>query len=216
MIVSGGWKNGSGVRACKSAGKVTLKFFTRSFIVHHLQQSLNRAEIGIAYIYCNYKEVAKQKLDQLLAHLLHQLVAPGSLLTDQLMTLYQTNAYKQTRPSIEDYTGLLHAAVQSFDKVYVVVDALDECPETDGTRKSLIAELRALNINVLITSRDLPIIQNHLSNAVRLEIRASEEDIQEYIQYRIRESDRIATYVERSPELRDLITSKILQNAKGM
>lgn len=132
------------------------------------------------------------------------------------MDLYE--ARYQKSPSITDYTGLLRLAVQSYRKVLVVIDALDECNEADGTRKALISELLKLQpqLNLLVTSRDLPNLQRQLQDAVCLEIQASDEDIKNYIEERISSSDRLSMYVEQDPSLHKFMIDTVTRNAKGM
>lgn len=189
----------------------------RSFVINHIQESLS-SNIGIAYIYFNYKEVEKQTLENLTANLVHQLLIQSSLLPRELMALYEAHALIQTRPSITEYTQLLRLAVQSYSKVLVVIDALDECNEVDGTRKALISELQKLQpqLNLLVTSRDMPNVQRQLQDAARLEIQASDEDIRNYIDERIYSSDRLSLYVQKDSTLHDFMIDTVTKNAKGM
>lgn len=137
---------------------------------------------------------------------------------DRLVSLYKSHSSHQERPSINDYTQLLQATVQSYDRVYFVVDALDEFSEANGTRKDLLVELQRLNPapNTLITSRDIPSIERLLKDAARIEIRASEEDIKNYVEDRISSSERIASYIRKSPELEDRILKTVSEKASGM
>jgi hypothetical protein len=45
-----------------------------------------------------------------------------------------------------------------FSKVYVVIDALDECRESNGTRATKFAEFQEIQLyaNLLATSRHIP------------------------------------------------------------
>lgn len=134
------------------------------------------------------------------------------------MALYENHTLSQTRPSITEYTNLLRLAVQSYSKVLVVIDALDECNEVDGTRKALISELRKLKpqLNLLVTSRDIPNLQRQLQDATRLEIQASDEDIRNYIEERISSSDRLSMYVKKDSSLQKVMIDTVTKNAQGM
>lgn len=178
----------------------------------------------MAYIYFNYKEVEKQTLENLTANLVHQLLIHNSLLQRESMALYEALALyeghtlSQTHPSIIQYTKLLRLAVQSYSKVLVVIDALDECNEVDGTRKALISELQNLRpqLNLLVTSRDIPNLQRQLQDATRLEIQASDDDIRNYVEERISTSDRLSLYVKKDSSLRKFMIDTVTKNAKGM
>lgn len=134
------------------------------------------------------------------------------------MALYSTHTGRQTRPSIAEYAQLLQFAVQSYRKVLIIIDALDECVEVGGTRRELVNELQKLQpkVNLLVTSRDIPNIRRQLGGAARLEIQASDEDIQKYIEDRISSSDRLSMYVEKDPNIRNHMVDTVIQNAKGM
>lgn len=195
-----------------------LNLLRSSFVVNHLQQNVNRVDTGVAYIYCDYKAKEKQTLESLLASLLHQLLLHRSTYRDRLVGLYKAHSFNQDRPSISDYTQLLQATVESYDRVYFIIDALDECSEANGTRKDLLTELQRLKpaANTLITSRDIPSIERLLQDAARIEIRASDEDIKNYVEDRISSSERIASYVRKSPDLENRILNNISEKASGM
>jgi hypothetical protein len=73
-----------------------------------------------------------------------------------------------------------------FAKVYVVIDALDECRMNDGSRTRFLDamfELQdACNINLLATSRFIPEITERFKEKPTLEIRASRADVMRYLQ----------------------------------
>ena len=140
------------------------------------------------------------------------------LFLDQLVSLYKSHCSSQTRPSINDFAQLLQSAVQRFNRVYFIIDALDECSEENGTRKALLAELRKLQpaVNILLTSRHIPTIERLLQDAACIEIQASHKDIKNYVEERISSSDRLAKYVEKSPDLRNKVLENVSEKAKGM
>lgn len=136
----------------------------------------------------------------------------------ELVALYSDYRARQTRPSISQYMELLQSAVRSYEKVLIVIDALDECVEVDGTRKAVLNALQKLEpkVNLLVTSRDMSSIQQQLGSATRLDIQASDDDIRLYIEDRISNSDRLSIYLEKDPNLRNSMNESIIRNAKGM
>lgn len=160
----------------------------------------------------------KQTLENLVASLLHQLVLHRPLFLDRLVSLYKSHYFSQKRPSINDYAQLLQSSVQSYSRVYFIIDALDECSEANGTRKALLAELQKLQpaVNILLTSRHIPSIERLLQDAARIEIQASREDIKNYVEERISNCERIAKYVKNNPDLQNKILQNVSEKAKGM
>lgn len=66
------------------------------------------------------------------------------------------------RPDIESLEAALIAAVSGFSAVFIVVDALDECPAFDGERSRLLDCLERIiiampdNLHIFCTSRAEP------------------------------------------------------------
>ncbi|MCJ1464603.1 hypothetical protein MMC07_003216 [Pseudocyphellaria aurata] len=206
------WLSGEGTTLwCPGIRKTVLT----ACIINHIQKSIP-PNIGLAYIYFNYKEVEKQTFENLAANLVHQLLIQRSLLPTELRSLYEAHPLKRKRPSITDYLDLLQLAVHEYKKVLVVIDALDECNETG--RRALIPELHKLRprLNLLVTSRDLPNLQRQLQGAARLEIQASDEDIKNHIEERISTSDRLSMYIKKDPRLHELMIDTVTESAKGM
>jgi hypothetical protein len=112
---------------------------------------------------------------------------------------------------------LLQYEVSSFSKVFVVIDALDECLENDGTRESLIAEIKKLqpSIHLLVTSRHIASIEREFEKAARLEILANDEDIRRYLGGRI-ERGRLKLHIRADPTLKHVIVNTLVGNARGM
>jgi len=98
-----------------------------------------------------------------------------------------------------------------YTKVYIIVDALDECPEVNGTRVKLLKALRSLgrSVNLMVTSRDLSSIEQQFRGAQRLRIRADNGDIAKYIENQLDLHPHLSN-------LQGTVTHKIVNKARGM
>ena len=136
-------------------------------------------DIGLAYIYCNYKEQASQSLISLLGSVIQQLIRKRSQIPNEVLAMYKAHKALGTRPSRAEYSKMLRLVANSFSQVYVVIDALDECDESSGTRRDLISEFTndAANWQLICTSRHLGDIEQIFAKSSHLEIRASDEDV---------------------------------------
>jgi hypothetical protein len=147
---------------------------------------------------------------------LHQLVLQKPILHRELTALHKGHTRNKTRLTLGECTKLLQAAVGCFSRVRIVIDALDECPEADQARQSLLEEIGKLDrVSVLVTSRNVP-IQSELRSATRLDVRANDLDIIKYLEERMSMSDRIKKFAEKDSTLLDTIKHAILEKAKGM
>lgn len=82
-----------------------------------------------------------------------------------------------------DISKLLCSEVKHFSKAYIGIDALDECPDSDGTRDKFLTELMTLpsNVKLLITSRPNRCIEHMLEGAKCLEITAHDDDVRRHL-----------------------------------
>jgi len=179
---------------------------------------LPSSNIGLAFIYCNYKERDSQTLANLIASLVQQLVQRSSTITDEVRALYAHHRSRKTRPGDAEYSKILRSLVASFSYVYIVVDALDECNESDGTRSKLIRELQRspAHLHLLCTSRHFGDIEKSFTGASRLEIRASDTDVETYLLARISDESSLTEFCERDKTLERDIVEKVVEKADGM
>lgn len=170
----------------------------------------------VAYIYCNYKE-QNQTAINLAASLLQQIVQGQPVVSDDIITIYNQHRRKQTRPSLAEYLKLLQSEIHHFSKVFIVIDALDECLDREGIR-SFLPELQKLppNTHLLVTSRYIRDIEHEFEKAARLEIYARDEDVKSYVEARMGEQHQLVRHIEADPTLRSTISDAIVQKANGM
>lgn len=66
---------------------------------------------------------------------------------------------KGHRPDTETLEAILTSVARGFSTVYIVIDALDECPPLEGERRRLLGSLRqimtaaSVNLHIFCTSR---------------------------------------------------------------
>ena len=195
-------------------------FLTRasSLIIEHLRhRASHEEESAVVYVYCNYKDVEKQTVTNLLSCLIRQLLVqkPHSAMRE-VAALYESHHSAGTSPSVVEYIKVLEAAVSRLAILYIVIDALDECSDEYGGRKALISELSRLKLRLLVTSRDLPSIRRQLQNAIHLDVCAREDDILNYIDTRIDNSQQLSAHVTKDKQLRDIIRTSVASRAGGM
>ncbi|VUC35512.1 unnamed protein product [Clonostachys rosea] len=176
--------------------------------------------LGVAFIFCNFQRNEQQTTDMLLCSLLKQLVAVLPNSPRQLNELYQTHRKLRTRPSVQELSTLIQVTLAAFSRAFFVVDALDECRNSDASRDRFLNVIFGLQastgVNIFLTSRIIPDIEKDLSENRRvskLEIAAEEDDIQKYIRGRISEMPQ---FIISNPTLRDEVIMGISSSVKGM
>ncbi|KAK4085523.1 uncharacterized protein Triagg1_513 [Trichoderma aggressivum f. europaeum] len=197
------------------AGKTILT----SIVVDHLERTY-RADptIRVAYIYCNYRRQEEQSIDKLLASLLKQLSQGENCISNRLRGFYKHHIEKRTQISLLQIQTALHSLAENYSTVFIVIDALDECQNSDGSRQKFITELfnlqKTCGWNLFLTSRAIPEIADRCSEAsISLEIRASAEDIERYLKGN---TGQLPAFVQQNEELQQKIAAEISQAVDGM
>ena len=173
--------------------------------------------VGIAYIYCNFRLQDEQKVDGLLASLLKQLAKSHPFLPATIKELYDRHKTKRTRPSLEEISRSLQAVTALYSRIFIIVDALDECQVSNGCRQRFLAGLfnlqKKCGANLFATSRPISSVEKEFNGRLTLEIRASEEDVRKYLDgYMF----RLPGFVARSRELQEEIKTNIVNAIDGM
>lgn len=199
----------------------------RSAVIDYIERRFYKDNVGIAFLYCNYKEQDTQTTQTLIGSLVQQLVQRYPDIPSDLKVLYDDHSRNRptpTPPTVRECLQLLKSQLVCCPTTFLVVDALDECD--DQTRRELCAQLRKFcaqlrnlpgSTHLLITSRHNPELEDQIRPSTRLEIRASNEDIEMYLEDRIEnEEDRLNRLTQEDPELRPLVINTILDKAQGM
>jgi hypothetical protein len=127
--------------------------------------AMQKAEPGsLAFFYCDFSEDRKKDLRGLLSSLLVQLCYQSDSYCDILFKIYLEHDEGSQDPSDDELAECLKnlLKVPGHAPVYVIVDALDECPNTSAVRSprakvlNLIEELiksQIFNLRICVTSR---------------------------------------------------------------
>ncbi|KAF3916482.1 hypothetical protein ABW20_dc0100527 [Dactylellina cionopaga] len=209
------WLNKGGILFCPGipgAGKTILA----SIVIDDLTTRLFETQkIGIAYIYCNFRRRGEQKFDDLLTSLLKQLLQtfPSPGLPECVESLYKRHNSRRTRPPSDDIINSLEYAAQKYSRVFIIVDALDECI-CQAELLSMLFRLRfKCNVNIFATSRFIPEVTDifEREKSVTLEIFAQDEDIRDYLDGQLAKSEK--ALLRKNGEF---IKSEIMKVVRGM
>jgi len=174
-------------------------------------------DIGVAYLFCNYKAQADQSAPSLLAALLKQLVQNRPDIAASIIHIYDRHLKQKSRPTLDEILRVLQTVCSNHTTVYIIVDALDECADRDGGRGRLIDKLCELqartDTRLLFTSRFIPEISQRFQSNLILEVRASEEDVRRYVAGQM---SRLPNRIQRDNKLKQTIQNKIVEAVDGM
>lgn len=121
------------------------------------------------------------------------------------------------RPRDDEMRGLLYTEISRYSKVFIVVDALDECPP--DSQKALLDLLNSMKpmASLLVTSRvGVESLEDKPEAMRMLQIRASVPDLKDYIKGRISSGTDLSRNVARKPGLAEEIMSIVSERSQGM
>lgn len=188
-----------------------------SIVIDYLQTLIRGENVGIAYIFCDHRSKLEQTPVNLIASLLKQLLQERRCIPHNLKSLYQLHSQKQTRPILDEVVKIFLSETSKYSRVFLVIDALDECPDDDGRRQVVLSKIRAIQavgtINLMITSRFIPKIAQEFQKSIQLEVRASDDDVHRYLEGQM---FRMVRSVKRDVRLQETIKNSIAGAVNGM
>jgi hypothetical protein len=207
-----------------------LIFLISSAIIENVKNAQEEAAL-VAYHYFDFKDASKRHVRGLLASIVFQLSHNSKSCRNILYQLYDTCRNGSEQPSDVALAKCLKAMVELPRqlRIYLIMDALDECPNITGTpsaRDEVLDFLEDLvgssysNLFVCVTSRpeqDIQMILNPLTSAscrIALhEENGQREDINSYV--------RAFVYTDRAmrrwkEEDKELVIDTLSERSSGM
>jgi hypothetical protein len=201
----------------------------RSAIIQDIEGMRAAGLATIAYYYFDFRDVKKQDCYGLLSSLVLQLSAESDSCYNLLSQLYSSNSRGIRKPTIgalkKCLTDMLNLPGQG--PIYIVVDALDECPNLSGTPSAReqvlglieeVVDLKLPNVHLCVASRPEMDIRMVLEPLTSLKISlhdesGQKEDIIKYIKSVVRSDRTMRRWKE---EDKQLVSDTLCDRADGM
>jgi hypothetical protein len=174
----------------------------------------------MAYFYFSFTDSAKQQCANMLRSLLAQIAFQVDITPDCLASLHRT--YTLSTPPTEALKRSIQILVEEmpFLHVYMIVDAVDEIPNTDGREEAckLLEELsRGPRSHVLMTSRREHDITEYTSECIgitdiSIQNPDVDHDIQLYVREQLKEDKKLKKWSAIHPEIEEALS----RQADGM
>ncbi|KAF5587381.1 heterokaryon incompatibility protein het-E-1 [Fusarium pseudoanthophilum] len=203
------------------AGKSVL---SAAVIKECLQRNAHDAHKATAYFFCTYRHERSQHLVNILSSLCIQLALQNEnafhILEEYHGQLFSSH-HLSTKPTAEMLSQILHRICACFTRVYIILDGIDECDNRVEANVKCLAELALSQvddvINMALFSRDESIIRTRLEKDFpHVEIEAHTEDLQLYVASELNERIASKRLRLRDPNLKDLIMTRLVGEAKGI
>lgn len=133
------------------------KTFLTSIVVDHLEHTFGPdPKVGIAYLYCNFRQQHEQKIEHLLESILKQFIQRQPCVNDDIKAIYNRHRPMGGRPSLDELCTALNSVLKTLARSFIVVDALDECSVTADLLSSIFGLQSKYSVSFLATSRYIP------------------------------------------------------------
>ena len=183
----------------------------------------------MAYFYFDFRDIDKQNRRDLLPSLITQLSNQSHRHCDLLNRLYLKHRNGEQKPSEDELIQCLKDILTLPDQqpVYLIIDALDECPDTSGMpspREQVLdfvkklVELSLSNLRLCVTSRPEIDIRRALESLTSLRVSLHEQsgqrqDIVDYVTSVVQSDAKMRRWRD---EDKNLVIETLSDGADGM
>ena len=205
--------------------------FLSSTIIQDIEAMCKAGQASIAYFYFDFRDVNKQSLHHLVPSLLSQLSTSSDRRCDILSRLYLDHERGNKQPSDIVLAECLKQIITlpSQRQIYLIMDAVDECPNSSGIptpRERVLrliqelVDLRLSHLHICVTSRPEIDIRDVLDPLTSLKVSlhdqtGQKEDIAGYIKSVVY-SDSEPIMKRWRPEDKELVIETLSERADGM
>ena len=200
-----------------------------SGIIEDIKSLRETGSACLAYFYCDFRDENKQSRRNLVLSILSQLAAQSDLCCDILSRLYSAHDDGRQKP---DDCALMQClkdmlSLPTQDSVYLIIDALDECPNNSGMPSSReevldliqdLADLHLPNVHTCVTSRPEVDIRTTLEPLTSLSVSLHDQsgqtkDIMDYVSSVVYSDKKMRRWRE---EDKSLVVRILSERADGM
>lgn len=149
------WRAGSGallwLNGISGCGKTVLS----ATVIEDVRQFCStNPDNCYAYYYFDFNDAAKRNPHSMVSYLLGTLGCSTESRPQCIRDLHDKHLSGQHEPSLDDVVSVLVSVLQGRGKVYILLDALDECLEQDRLLECICTiESTCKNVNIFISSR---------------------------------------------------------------
>ncbi|KAF8463211.1 hypothetical protein JB92DRAFT_2116649 [Gautieria morchelliformis] len=202
------------------AGKTILCSTIIREISHHCTSD---PSLAVAFFYFDFRSKdiePRSVLRALIKQLSLKSTKTAATTCNYLAQLFSDKKNGLESPSLGELKSTLKSIIGTFEKnVYIIFDALDECPDRHQFLE-LIKEIHGWKfdaLHLLATSRDEPDIEKTLRNLVSHQVSMDEglvdSDIRVYVSRKLKDDNKLSKY---SGEKKETIKTALIEGAHGM
>lgn len=193
------------------------KTFLTSLAIENLKQpSLLSRSIATAYYYCDSRSSNSGDVKACIRTLLSQLISSSATIPDELIEIMKHNP--NTVPELETVMKGFNHIAESFAKINLMVDAIDEFSASKKGRQDLLECLMRIQsgtrkVNLFVTSRLLIDVANSLQKASKVLVAVPDEDLVLLVEKRC---ESLPKFVQKSQSLIAKTQTTVVAKSQGL
>ncbi|KAF4456693.1 hypothetical protein F53441_1249 [Fusarium austroafricanum] len=215
------WKNGSNSKLWLSGIPGSGKTVLCGLVIETVLQESD-SETAVCYAFCDYKNPDSFSPENIIAALAVQLGLQREEAFDELEAYFDMLHPEDklpTQPRLDDLLDLVGCMAQEYEKVFLVVDGLDECgdeiSEMTQALKSIV--INSDTVSAAFFSRKEEDIREQLEEDFdHIEVSAHIKDLEDYTLAEVSKRKVLKRIEESNPELYKDILHTLVQGAQGM
>ena len=158
-------------------------------MIDSLCDQAREEDLAVAWLYCDYLAQQEQTVINIMGAILKQLVRRREIPKD-----IREGFQEGRRPLLPDLVRMLRIAVASLPRVFICIDALDEClpkdlPELFESLRDIVRESPKTRIFLTGRPHVKETIQRYFPKAVAIPISSNQDDIRDYLEMRLDRDD---------------------------
>lgn len=190
-------------------------------------------KVGVVFAYFKYDLLESQQPSQVVSTFIKQLCWKKQQIPQYLLDFYHAYDRDARIPAFDKYKDNFFRLAKSFDQVFIVIDALDECKQEEQdeilNREQVINFIFDLTdglndelpcAKVFLTSRrETDIIDafaRHKTPTIQIEVKNVTEDINAYVNDRVEDLVKAEKLKLKKSTLKEKIVKILVANAEGM
>ncbi|KAJ1322871.1 ankyrin repeat domain-containing protein 50 [Microdochium nivale] len=184
-------------------------------IEHTIAHCSSVPDSGVAFFYFSYDDANKQTASSMLRTFILQLTSQSKGGGDILSAFHKQ--YESTSPADNQLLECLHKLVDKLSNVFIVVDALDECPAPEQRRDLLdilveMADTMPKQLHLLMTSRMERDIEQTMDiivqESVPLRNESVDADIALYVSKQLESNRRLQKWRQHQGRIEEVFAEK--------
>jgi Cdc6-like AAA superfamily ATPase len=176
-----------------------------SYLIEQVKE-ICRSHEDVEYTFYYCTQNIQDETGPFLRWVVSQLCRRSSFVPKPLITAYD----ERCEPSVKDLLKFLQILLNKFNRVFIILDAVDESKNREELLRVLTTMSRFQNVRLLATSRNYYDIETPLADismSVPMSNRIVSQDIRLAVRLKLGRSKRLQKWRKFFPEMEDAITN---------